>query len=68
MFSLTKEMCDLKTISEYLNLSIPYVRKLVRAKSIPHYRFGNRLKFDLKEINEWIESHRQEERKSVLFF
>lgn len=66
MFSLTKEMCDLKTISEYLNFSIPYVRKLVRSKSIPHYRFGNRLKFDLKEINEWIESHRQEEVSYVL--
>ena len=68
MIALTKEMCDLKTISEYLNLSIPYIRKLVRAKMIPHYRFGNRLKFDIKEINEWIESHRQEERESVLFF
>ena len=67
MLALTKQMCDLKTISEYLDLSIPYIRKLVRAKLIPHYRFGNRLKFDVKEINEWIETHRQEELKSVLF-
>lgn len=65
---MTKQMCDLKTISEYLDLSIPYIRKLVRAKLIPHYRFGNRLKFDVKEINEWIETHRQEQRKSVLLF
>ncbi len=64
---MTKQMCDLKTISEYLDLSIPYIRKLVRAKMISHYRFGNRLRFDVKEINEWIETHRQEERKSVLF-
>ena len=66
--SLTKAMYDLKTISEYLDLSIPYLRKLVRAKLIPHYRFGNRLKFDVKEINEWIETHCQKERKSFLFF
>lgn len=64
---LTKEMCNLKTISKYLDVSVPYVRKLVRAKNIPHYKFGNRLKFDIKEINEWIESHRQEERKNILF-
>ncbi len=64
---MTKQLCDLKTISEYLDLSIPYIRKLVRAKLIHHYRFGNRLKFDVKEINEWIETHRQEQRKSVLF-
>ena len=49
---MTKQMCDLKTISEYLDLSIPYIRKLVRAKLIPHYRFGNRLKFDVKEIKD----------------
>ena len=68
MLALTKEMCDLKTISQYLNLSIPYIRKLVRAKKIPHYRFGNRLRFDVKEINEWIETHRQEERERILLF
>lgn len=67
MLALTKEMYDLKAISEYLDLSIPYLRKLVRAKLIPHYRFGNRLRFKKIEIDEWIETHRQEERKSVLF-
>ena len=68
MLALTKDMCDIKTISEYLDLSIPYIRKLVRARLIPHYRFGNRLKFDKNEIDEWIEIHRQEQRKSVLLF
>ena len=66
MLALTKQMCDVKEISKYLDVSIPYVRKLVRAKLIPHYRYGKLLKFDKNEINEWIETHRQEERKSVL--
>ena len=65
---MTKQMCDLKTISEYLDVSIPYIRKLVRAKMIPYYKFGNRIKFDIKEINEWIESHRQEEKEKVLLY
>lgn len=63
---MTKQMCDLKTISEYLNVSVPYIRKLVRAKMIPYYKLGNRLKFDIEEINRWIELHRQEEKKSIL--
>ena len=67
MVALTKQMCDVKEISRYLDVSVPYVRKLVRAKIIPYYKFGNRLKFDKIEINKWIELHRQEERKSVLF-
>lgn len=66
--ALTKQMCDLKTISNYLDVSIPYLRKLVRAKLIPHYRFGNRIKFDIKEINEWIETHAQKDKENVLFF
>lgn len=65
---MTKNIYDIKDISKYLNVSIPYLRKLVRAKLIPHYRFGNRIKFDIKEVNEWIETHAQKDRENVLFF
>ena len=62
-----KELCDIKTIAEYLNVSVPYIRKLVYSKRIPHYKIGNRLKFDIKEINEWLETYKQEERRRVLY-
>lgn len=68
MLALTKQMCDLKTISKYLDVSISYLRRLVRAKMIPYYKFGNRIKFDIKEVNEWIETHAQKDRENVLFF
>jgi len=64
---LTREICDIKTLAKYLDVSVPFIRKLVRAKSIPCFRIGNRLKFDLREIDKWIELHREEERKSILF-
>ena len=63
-----KELCDIKTIAEYLNVSVPYIRKLVYSKRIPHYKIGSRLKFDIKEINEWLETYKQEERRRVLYF
>lgn len=63
-----KELCDIKTIAEYLNVSVPYIRKLVYSKKIPHYKIGSRLKFDIKEINVWLEEYKQEERKGVLYF
>ena len=63
-----KELCDIKTIAEYLNVSVPYIRKLVYSKRIPHYKIGNRLIFDIKEINEWLETYKQEERRRVLYF
>ena len=62
-----KELCDIKTIAEYLNVSVPYIRKLVYSKRIPHYKIGSRLKFDIKEINEWLEEYKQEERKGVIY-
>lgn len=64
---MTREICDIKILAKYLDVSIPFIRKLVRAKSIPCFRIGNRLKFDLREIDKWIELHREEERKSILF-
>lgn len=65
---MTREICDIKTLAKYLDVSVPFIRKLVRAKSIPCFRIGNRLKFDLREIDKWIESHRQEESKRILLF
>ncbi len=65
---MTREICDIKALAKYLDVSVPFIRKLVRAKSIPCFRIGNRLKFDLKEIDKWIESHRQEESKRILLF
>lgn len=61
-----KELCDIKTIAEYLNVSVPYIRKLVRAEAIPCFRIGNRIKFDIKEINEWVDSHKCEEHKNEI--
>ncbi len=64
---MVKEICDIKKISEYLNVSESQIRKLVRAKMIPFFRIGNRLKFDVNEVNKWIENKTQSEGKNFLF-
>ena len=63
---MNKEVCDIKKVANYLSVSIPFIRKLVRAKQIPCYRIGNRLRFDLNEIDKWVELHKQEETKNIL--
>ena len=65
---MNKELCDIKVLAKYLGVSVPFIRKLVRAKSIPCFRVGNRLRFDIQEIDKWLETHRQEERKNILLF
>ena len=63
---MTKEICDSKELSEYLKISVSEIRKLVRAKRIPHFRLGNRIKFDLKKINSWLDDLEAEESKKYI--
>ena len=63
---MTKEICDIKELSEYLKISVSEIRKLVRTKRIPHFRLGNRIKFDLKKINSWLDDLEAEESKKYI--
>lgn len=65
---MTKEICDIQDLSSYLKVSVSEVRKLVREKKIPFFRVGNRLRFDLKKINNWLEKLEEENAKKSLFY
>lgn len=65
---MTKELCDIKELSSYLRISISEIRKLVKQNKIPHFRVGNRIKFELNTINLWIEKLDQKESKKSLFY
>ena len=64
---MTKEICGIKELATYLDMSESGIRKLVREKRIPYFRVLSRIKFDLKEINLWIEKSAKEESKNSLF-
>lgn len=63
---MVKELCDIKELSSYLKVSIPEIRKLVRSKRIPHFRIGNRIKFDINKINSWLEDLEAQEGKKII--
>ena len=65
---MTKEICDIQDLSSYLKVSVSEVRKLVRENKIPFFRIGNRLRFDLKNINNWLEKLEEKESKTSLFY
>lgn len=64
---MAKEIINIQELSSYLKISIPEIRKLVRQKNIPYFRIGNRLKFDLANINLWIEELEEKNKKILLF-
>lgn len=65
---MTKEIYDIQTLSSYLKVSVSEVRKLVRENKVPYFRVGNRLRFDLKKINNWLEKLEEENAKKSLFY
>ena len=50
-FKMAKEIINIQELSSYLKISILQIRKLVRQRNISYFRIGNRLKFDLANIN-----------------
>ena len=60
---MEKEICGIKEIAKYLNISESGVRKLVREKRIPYFKVLRCIKFDIKEINEWVNESAKKESK-----
>ena len=49
-FDMEKEICGIKEIAKYLNISESGVRKLVREKRIPYFKVLSCIKFDINII------------------
>ncbi|MGE5456556.1 MAG: helix-turn-helix domain-containing protein [Ignavibacteriales bacterium] len=44
---------DVFETSDYLNICVSMVRKLVSEKQIPFYKIGRKVLFDKNEIDDW---------------
>ena len=64
---MTKQLIGVQELAKYLDLSIPFVRKMIISRRIPYFKIGGRIKFDLVEINKWIDEQKLEERRNVFF-
>lgn len=59
-----REIVKLDELSEYLNISKSTLRNMVKKKEIPYFRIGNRIRFDMKDINDWVIESKEREFKS----
>jgi excisionase family DNA binding protein len=71
---IEKEVINVIELSEYIGLSKSTIWKKTSNKSIPHYKVGKMLYFNIKEINSWLQSNRveteealREEARKILF-
>ena len=54
---MEKRLITVKELSIYLGKSEGSIYQMIFRKEIPHIKLGRSVRFDLQEINEWIEKH-----------
>ena len=52
---MKKQLIGVQELANYLDSSVAFVRKLILTRQIPYIKIGGRVKFDLIEINQWID-------------
>lgn len=54
---MASNMLDVKQLSEYLNISISLIRKLVRKNEIPYNKIGAKLLFPKSDVDNWLKNN-----------
>lgn len=52
----TRRLVDVKGLTEHCQVTEHWVRRAVRERRIPHHKLGALLRFDLDEIDQWLDS------------
>lgn len=54
-----RRLADVPAIAERLGVTVRHVRRLVLERRVPYYKVGRFVRFDLDEIDEWLDSQRR---------
>ena len=60
--TVTKRFISVKAIAEYLDLKVDTIYAWVYQKKIPYVKIGRCVKFDLQEIEDWLNKKKAEKR------
>lgn len=58
---MEKRLLSIIEAAEWLGLSQSYLYKLVEADAIPNIRFGRAIRFDIKELEEWLKEDTEDQ-------
>ena len=58
---MEKRLLSIIEAAEWLGLSQSYLYKLVESEQIPHIRFGRAIRFDIKELEEWLKEDTEDQ-------
>ena len=62
---IEKEVINVIELSDYIRLSKSTIWKKTSNRTIPHFKVGKMLYFNIKEINSWLQSNRVETEEAL---
>ena len=57
---MEKKIVDADGVAGYLSISKDGVYAMVHERKIPYFKVGRRVRFDLVEVNSWLEQRKKE--------
>jgi len=58
----TKRLMKIEELSDFLKVPVSTIYKWTHQNYIPHYKIGNKLRFDFEEIIDWLETKHYNEK------
>jgi excisionase family DNA binding protein len=55
-----RRLVDIEQLADHLGVSVRHVRRLVSERRIPFHKWGRLLRFDIDEVNKWLDQTRVE--------
>ena len=59
-----RRLITAKEASQYLSLSTDTIYRMASLKKLPYLKIGDRVLFDIKALDQWIERHLMKEKES----
>lgn len=53
-----ENLVRIEEVSKRAGLSVPFIRKLMRKESLPYYKIGYSIRFNMVEVDRWLSQHR----------
>ena len=63
---MNDRLLDAREVAEWLGVPVSWVRESTRSGAIPHVRLGRYVRFELVQVEAWLEECRQPGRKANL--
>ena len=55
---MSDRLVDAQAVADRLDVPVSWVREQTRSGAIPHLRLGRYVRFDLEDVDEWLETQR----------